>query len=45
MKLVDLSREITHRMPVHPAHPTVTVGVWNDHGEVRHLGDGTAYSS
>lgn len=44
MKLIDLSREITHRMPVHPAHPTVTMCVWNDHSEIKRAG-GTAFSS
>lgn len=44
MKLIDLSREITHRMPVHPAHPTVAIGVWNDHDEIRRAG-ATAFSS
>ena len=44
MRLIDLSREITHRMPVHPAHPTVTVCVWNDHGEVKRAGN-TAFTS
>jgi kynurenine formamidase len=44
VKLVDLSREITHRMPVHPAHPTVAVGVWNDHREIKRAGN-TAFSS
>ncbi len=44
MRLIDLSREITHRMPVHPAHPTVAIGVWYDHGEVKRAGD-TAFTS
>jgi kynurenine formamidase len=44
VKLVDLSREITHRMPVHPAHPTVAICVWNDHDEIKHAG-ATAFSS
>jgi len=44
VKLIDLSREITHRMPVHPAHPTVAIGVWNDHDEVKRAG-ATAFSS
>jgi kynurenine formamidase len=44
VKLVDLSREITHRMPVHPTHPRVAVGVWNDHREIKRIGN-TAFSS
>ena len=45
MRLVDLSREITHRMPLHPAHPPVTIGVWNDHREIRRAGSTTFTSS
>jgi kynurenine formamidase len=41
VRLVDLSREITHRMPVHPAHPGVAIGCWNDHNEIRRAGNTT----
>jgi kynurenine formamidase len=44
VRLVDLSREITQRMPVHPSHPGVAMGVWNDHSEIKRAG-GTAFSS
>ena len=38
VRLIDLSREIAHRMPVHPAHPTVAIGCWNDHDEIHRAG-------
>lgn len=38
MKLVDLSREIHHRTPVHPSHPPVVMTVWSDHDEVKTAG-------
>lgn len=31
MDIVDLSREIYHRTPTHPAHPPVVMTVWDDH--------------
>lgn len=39
MKLVDLSRELYHRTPTHPAHPPVTMMPWNTHGEVKQAED------
>lgn len=39
MKLIDLSRELYHRTPTHPAHPPVVVTDWNTHAEVRRDGD------
>ena len=44
MELIDLSREIHHRMPVHPAHPPVVIATWYDHDEVKRAGD-TLFSS
>ncbi len=44
MQLIDLSREIHHRMPVHPAHPPVVMTTWYDHDEVKRAGD-TVFSS
>ncbi len=44
MELIDLSREIHHRMPVHPAHPPVVVATWYDHDEKKRAGD-TVFSS
>ena len=44
MELIDLSREIHHRMPVHPAHPPVVVATWYDHDEVKRAGN-TSFSS
>ena len=44
MELVDLSRELHHRTPAHPAHPPVVVTVWNDHSETKTAG-GFAFSS
>lgn len=44
MQLIDLSREIHHRTPAHPAHPPVVCTVWNDHSETKHAGS-TAFSS
>lgn len=31
MEIIDLSREIYHRTPTHPAHPPVVMTVWDDH--------------
>jgi kynurenine formamidase len=39
VRFVDLSREIYHRTPTHPAHPPVAVGVWYDHDEVKTAGE------
>lgn len=44
MELVDLSRDISHRMQVHPSHPPVIVSVWYDHSEKKIAGD-TVFSS
>lgn len=44
MELIDLSRELYHRTPVHPGHPPVLVGTWADHTEKRHAGN-TEFSS
>ena len=44
MEIIDLSREIYHRMPVHPAHPPVVVSVWYDHDEKKRAG-ATEFSS
>ena len=35
MRLIDLTRELSHRGPAHPSHPQVSIGVWNDHDEVK----------
>ena len=39
MTLIDLSREIDHRIPVHPSHPPVTICHWNTHEEVKQADD------
>jgi kynurenine formamidase len=44
MKIIDLSREIYHRTPVHPAHPPVIFSVWYDHDEKKSAG-ATTFSS
>jgi kynurenine formamidase len=44
MRLVDLSRTLRHRTPTFPAHPPVTMVVWNDHDEIKHA-DGVAFTS
>jgi kynurenine formamidase len=44
VRLIDLSREIAHRMPVHSAHPTVAIGCWNDHDEIHRAGNTTVTS-
>lgn len=44
MKIVDLSREIYHRAPVHPSHPPMVLSVWYDHSEKKKAGD-TMFSS
>jgi len=44
MEIIDLSREIFHRTPTHPAHPPVIMTVWNDHSEKKIAGD-TVFSS
>ena len=31
MEIVDLSRELYHRAPMHPNHPPFIMSVWNDH--------------
>lgn len=32
---IDLSRELHHRTPTHPAHPPVTMMTWNGHEEIK----------
>ncbi len=44
MRIVDLSRELYHRTPAHPAHPPVVMTVWNDHSEIKEAG-GVKFSS
>jgi len=44
MEFVDLSREIHHRTPTHPAHPPVVMTVWNDHDEKVTAGQTTVSS-
>lgn len=44
MKLIDLSREITHRMPGFPTHPPVIVSAFGTHDDVRDT-HGVDYSS
>ncbi|MFW5680261.1 MAG: cyclase family protein [Pseudomonadota bacterium] len=44
MRLVDLSRTLETRTPTHPAHPPVTMMVWNDHDEVKEA-DGVRFTS
>lgn len=39
MQIIDLSREIHHRAPVHPAHPPMVVSVWYDHSEKKRAGN------
>ena len=41
MRLVDLSRVIEQRTPVHPNHPPVIMSVWNDHSMPYQLEDET----
>jgi kynurenine formamidase len=31
MEIIDLSRELYHRTPVHPSHPPVVMTIWDDH--------------
>lgn len=38
MEIVDLSRELFHRTPVHPSHPPVVVATWYDHAEKKRAG-------
>jgi kynurenine formamidase len=33
MRIIDLSQEIYHRMPVHPTHPPAVVSTWVTHDE------------
>lgn len=44
MEFIDLSRELTHRTPPHPAHPPIIITVWNDHDRKVTLGN-TTFSS
>jgi len=44
MRIVDLSQEIYHRMPVHPAHPPAVITTWVTHEE-RAKETGGAHSS
>lgn len=44
MQLVDLSREIHHRMPRHPNHPAVIVTTYSTHDEVQEA-EGVRFSS
>lgn len=44
MEIIDLSREIYHRTPTHPAHPPVIITVWNDHDEKVTAGSTTVSS-
>lgn len=44
MEIIDLSREIYHRTPTHPAHPPVIMTVWDDHSMKVKAGD-TVFSS
>ena len=44
MEIIDLSREIYHRAPVHPAHPPIIIGTWYDHSEKKQAGN-TLFSS
>lgn len=37
--LIDLSRELHHRTPTHPAHPPVTMMYWNTHDELKYAED------
>ncbi len=38
MEIVDLSRELHHRVACHPSHPPVVMTVWNDHSEKKRAG-------
>lgn len=38
MQFIDLSREIHHRAPAPFGHPPISMGVWNDHSEVKQAG-------
>jgi len=42
MEIIDLSRELHHRTPVHPMHPPVVIGVWDDHHTKFTVGNTTA---
>ena len=44
MRIIDLSQEIYHRMPVHPAHPPAVITTWVTHEE-RLKETGGAHSS
>ncbi|HEY1781687.1 MAG TPA: cyclase family protein [Roseiarcus sp.] len=44
MELIDLSRELFHRTPVHPSHPPVVMTIWDDHDKKVRAGD-TVFSS
>lgn len=44
MRLIDLSREIYHRMGRHPNHPPVIVTPYNTHDEIREA-EGVKFSS
>src|SRR6185437_13290383 len=44
MKLIDLSREIYHKMPRLPNHPTITISAFTTHEEKR-VADGYTFSS
>src|SRR6185312_14108613 len=44
MKLIDLSREIYHKMPRLPNHPTITISAFTTHEEKR-VADGYKFSS
>lgn len=44
MEIIDLSRELFHRCPVHPSHPPVIISTWYDHSEKKKAGE-TVFSS
>jgi len=44
MELIDLSRELYHRAPVHPSHPPIAMATWYDHTEKKRAGN-TDFSS
>ncbi|OYW44958.1 MAG: hypothetical protein B7Z36_05950 [Novosphingobium sp. 12-63-9] len=41
MEIIDLSSELYHRMPVHPAHQPFIMSVWDDHDFVFTSGNTT----
>lgn len=45
MRIIDLSQEVYHRMPVHPSHPPAVITTWVTHEERAKETDGTHSST